>query len=85
VRPRKLLAELLAGNLTNVGFADFVALVEAFGFRQVRRSGSHHIFSRPGVRQLVNLQRVGGQAKPYQIRQVLRLIERYNLQLRDEP
>jgi len=31
----------------------------------------------------VNLQDVGGEAKPYQIRQVLRLVERYNLQLED--
>ena len=33
---------------------------------------------------LVNLQNVGGKAKPYQIRQFLRLVERYNLALRDE-
>jgi hypothetical protein len=32
---------------------------------------------------LVNLQNVNGQAKPYQIRQLLRLIERYNLQMED--
>lgn len=85
MKPRRLLAHLLAGNLSNVAFADFVALVEAFGFRRVSVSGSHHIFTRPGVRQLVNIQRVAGQAKAYQIRQVLRLVERYNLQLRDEP
>jgi hypothetical protein len=33
----------------------------------------------------LNLQDVGGEAKPYQIRQLLLLVERYNLQLRDEP
>jgi hypothetical protein len=32
----------------------------------------------------VNLQDVGGQAKPYQVRQVLRLVERYGLQLKDD-
>ena len=37
----------------------------------------------PTIPELVNLQDVGGQAKPYQIRQVLRLIERYNLKLED--
>jgi hypothetical protein len=31
----------------------------------------------------VNIQNVGGQAKPYQVRQVLRLVERYNLRLED--
>jgi hypothetical protein len=32
----------------------------------------------------INLQEVDGKAKPYQIRQFLRLIERYNLRLEDE-
>jgi len=30
---------------------------------------------------LLNLQEVRGEAKPYQIRQFLRIIERYNLQM----
>jgi hypothetical protein len=34
--------------------------------------------------ELLNLQAVGGEAKPYQIRQFLRLVERYNLRLEDE-
>ncbi len=33
--------------------------------------------------ELVNLQDVHGQAKPYQLRQLLRLIERYDLQLEE--
>ncbi len=36
------------------------------------------------VPELVNLQEVGGKAKPYQIRQFLRLVERHNLTLGDE-
>lgn len=43
--------------------------------------GSHHIFARDGVRELVNLQEVGGQAKPDQVKQLLSLVERYNLSL----
>lgn len=39
------------------------------------------IYVHPAVPELVNLQNVKGQAKPYQVRQLLRLIERYNLQL----
>lgn len=57
---------------------------EAFGFRLSRISGSHHIFVQPQVPELVNLQNVGGKAKPYQIRQFLKLVERYNLKLEDE-
>jgi hypothetical protein len=48
-----------------------------------RTEGSHRIYLHPTIPELVNLQDVGGQAKPYQIRQVLRLIERYNLKLED--
>ncbi len=61
-----------------------LALVEAFGFRLARVCGSHHIFVHHQVVELVNLQEVDGKAKPYQIRQFLRLVERYNLHLGDE-
>ena len=84
MKRRKLLARLAAGAMRNVAFDDFVGLVEAFGFSQVRQSGSHHIYSRPGVPQLVNLQDVNGEAKPYQIRQFLRLVERHNLTMEEE-
>jgi len=53
------------------------------GFRMQRTSGSHHIFVHPGLPELLNLQEVRGEAKPYQIRQLLRLVERYNLRLED--
>lgn len=59
-------------------------LVEAFGFVLSRVSGSHHIFTHPNVPELVNLQNVGGNAKPYQIRQFLKLVEVYNLKLEDD-
>jgi predicted RNA binding protein YcfA (HicA-like mRNA interferase family) len=80
---QKLLKKILAGS-KNIRFEEMVALVEAFGFRLARVSGSHHIFIHPGVDELVNLQNVNGQAKPYQVRQFLRLVERYNLRLEDE-
>jgi predicted RNA binding protein YcfA (HicA-like mRNA interferase family) len=60
-------------------------LVESFGFKLARVTGSHHIFVHPAVPELVNLQEVGGKCKPYQVKQVLKLVERYNLRLSDEP
>ena len=81
---RKLLARLAGGAVQNVAFGDLVSLVEGFGFQLARVSGSHHIFTHPAISELVNLQNVGGQAKPYQIRQFLRLIERYNMALEDK-
>jgi len=79
---RKLLQKILDGS-KNVRFQDMVALAQAFGFRLSRVSGSHHIFTHPGIPELVNLQDVHGQAKPYQIKQFLKLVERYNLMLEE--
>ena len=56
----------------------------AFGFHLSRVSGSHHIFVHPSVRELQNLQDVRGKAKAYQVRQLLQLVERYNLSLGGE-
>ena len=81
---RRLLRRLTRGSLHNVRFEHMVDLVEGFGFRLVRTSGSHHIFSHGAVPALLNLQRVQDEAKPYQIRQLLRLVERYGLRLEDE-
>ena len=77
---RKLLARI-EQNATNVAFNDFVRIVKGFGFVEDRVSGSHHIFKHAQVRELVNLQDYQGQAKPYQIRQFLKVVERYNLKL----
>ncbi len=81
---RRLLKRLSQGALRNIAFGDMIDLVEGFGFKLARVTGSHHIFSQPTIQELVNLQEVKGQTKPYQIRQFLRLVERYNLKLEDE-
>jgi len=77
---RKLLAKVLA-NSKNISFHEIVSLVEAFGFRLSRVNGSHHIFTHPQVREIVNLQDVHGKAKPYQVRQFLQIVEEYELTL----
>ena len=77
---QKTLEEARAGS-HNLRFGDVTRLVEGFGFRLARVSGSHHIFAHPSVPELVNLQAVDGKCKPYQVRQVLDLIDRYNLKL----
>ena len=56
-----------------------VALLGHFGFA-LRTAGSHHIFSREGVNEILNLQpRRDGTAKPYQVKQVRQMITRYRL------
>ena len=70
------MARLGAGHFKNVRFSDMTHLVEALGFVLVRTRGSHYLYSHPGMAELVKLQEVKGEAKAYQIRQVLRLVER---------
>jgi predicted RNA binding protein YcfA (HicA-like mRNA interferase family) len=81
---RKLLKKLLSGS-KNIRFDELVVLLEAFGFTLDRVTGSHHVFTHPDLRRPFPIQEVKGQAKPYQIRQFLKLIETYNLQLEAEP
>ena len=84
MKRRKLLEKLAQGALHNISFDDMKNLVEGFGFTLARVNSGHHIFTRPYIPQLANLQNVRGQAKPYQIRQFLRLVERYNLKLEED-
>lgn len=84
LKRKKLLRRFAQGAYQNVSFNDMQKLVESFGFRFVRREGSHHIYTHPGIKELVNMQEVSGEAKPYQIRQFLKLIEKYNLKVEDE-
>jgi predicted RNA binding protein YcfA (HicA-like mRNA interferase family) len=79
---RKLLEKILSGS-KNIRFSEAKALAEAYGFHLDRTSGSHHIFVHPDLPELVNLQNVKGKAKPYQIKQMLKIVERHNLILEE--
>lgn len=83
MKKAKLLRKLLSGS-KNISFSDAVTVAEAFGFRLDRINGSHHIFVHPEISELVNLQNNKGKAVPYQIKQLLQLIERYNLQMENK-
>lgn len=81
MKPSKLLRRLDSGSLHNVRFADMRRLVRAFGFRLARISGSHHLFVHRDLAEVVNLQDVRGEAKPYQIRQFLAVVQFHDLEL----
>ena len=80
-RYAKLLARLLSGTADRAfRFDDLCALLRRLGFAERHRGGSHHIFSRDGVPDILNLQpRGGGEAKPYQVRQVRDVVLKYGL------
>ncbi len=62
----------------NIRFNDLRALLIALGFEE-RTRGSHHIFRREGIGERINLQRIGSDAKPYQVRQLRRVIVAHEL------
>ena len=64
----------------NVRFSDLVSLVLHIGYTHSRTTGSHMIFTYPG-RPVLSLQPVRGKAKPYQVRQVLDVIEQYGIEV----
>ena len=75
----KLLARVLGGRSdSNIDFDDLRRLVEHLGFVE-RVRGSHHVFVRSGIHDMINLQREGRMAKPYQVRQVRAVITTYGL------
>jgi predicted RNA binding protein YcfA (HicA-like mRNA interferase family) len=80
---RKKLLQKILQNQKNVKFDDFINLIVGFGFQESRVSGSHHIFKSVKITELVNIQNVKGKAKPYQIKQFLAIIEKYNLNLEE--
>jgi hypothetical protein len=63
----------------NARFEEVCKAAEIFGFKFRGGKGSHRIFTRAGVKELLNFQNVKGMAKPYQVRQFIRIIEKYNL------
>ena len=66
----KTLERVLRGNAdANIRFGDLCALLSHLGFAE-RVRGDHHIFTRDGVAEILNLQPRGGKAKAYQVRQV---------------
>lgn len=75
----KLYADLLASPGRILAFRDFVALIEAFGFRHSRTKGSHKSFVHPDCPLLLVIQPKGKDAKRYQVREFLDMIEEYGL------
>ena len=75
----KLLLQILRGaSDANISFEGLRALLHWLGFGE-RIRGGHHIFTREGVAEILNLQPKGAQAKAYQVKQVRQVILKYKL------
>ncbi len=71
--------EGLKRNPKNVRFDKLCAVAKAFGFHFRGGKGSHRIYVREGIREILNFQNVDGKAKPYQVRQFIKIVEKYGL------
>jgi len=76
---KRRLYEELKKSPKNVRFERLCMVAEVFGFRLRGGKGSHRIYVRDGVGEILNFQNVGGKAKPYQVRQLIKIIEKYDL------
>ncbi|MDO9227105.1 MAG: type II toxin-antitoxin system HicA family toxin [Pseudomonadota bacterium] len=75
----KSLWQILSGKSDqNVVFTDLIYVLESLGFKK-RIKGSHHLFSKDGVEEIINIQPVDGKAKTYQVKQVRAVIVKYQL------
>lgn len=73
----KLLVKILLGvSDANIPFDQLCQLLCSLGFEE-RIRGSHHIFSKAGIEEILNLQPKQGKAKAYQVKQVRAVILKY--------
>lgn len=83
-KQNKLLTKILLGNAdANIPFEQLCQLLKNLGFDE-RIQGSHHIFTKEGIEDILNLQPKQGKAKPYQVKQIRNLILKYKLGKKDE-
>ena len=73
------LFEHLKNNPRHIRFELLCRAAEKFGFSYRGGRGSHRIYVREGIREMLNFQDVGGKAKPYQVKQLCKIIEKYSL------
>ncbi len=75
----KLLIKILRGNSdANIPFDQLCQLLSSLDFAE-RIRGSHHIFSKAGIEEILNLQPLQGKAKAYPVKQVRTMILKYRM------
>jgi hypothetical protein len=71
--------KLLSGfSDRNMDFDELKSILIKLRFEE-RTKGSHHIYFKEGVEEIINIQPLNGKAKPYQVKQIRELIIKYKL------
>jgi len=77
---KRVFDAVLAGR-GSINFRDLERLLLRLRFRLDRTRGSHRIYLHPKVSRPLNIQPMGKDAKPYQVRQVRDMIIEFDLKL----
>ncbi|HYV92409.1 MAG TPA: type II toxin-antitoxin system HicA family toxin [Chitinophagales bacterium] len=78
---KKVFGKIMQGNADrNIDFDDLCKLLDELSF-EFRIKGSHHIYYKNGVDEIINIQPDGSKAKAYQVKQVRNLILKYKLSI----
>ncbi|MFW5771668.1 MAG: type II toxin-antitoxin system HicA family toxin [Spirochaetota bacterium] len=78
-RYTKVKERILSGTSDrNIDFTEICQLLIRLGFNE-RIKGSHHIFTKNNVVEIINLQPRGNKAKPYQVKQIRDILVKYRL------
>ena len=64
----------------NIIFTDLCKLFDIMEF-EGRINGSHHIYYREDIPEILNFQPDGNMAKPYQVKQARNFIKKYDLEV----
>ena len=83
VKPAKLYAQLLVAQQGTISFRGFERLLLAFGFEPVRQKGSHKSYKHVKAQRMLVVQPRGNDAKDYQVRQFLDMVQEHGLTIED--
>ena len=75
----KFLVSILSGTKDkSIVFSDLRSLLTRLGF-DCRIKGDHFIYTKENIDEILNIQPLGNNAKPYQVKQVRNIILKYQL------
>jgi predicted RNA binding protein YcfA (HicA-like mRNA interferase family) len=82
-RIAKIVEKILQGRSDqNIAFDDLCRVLDRAGFTRRAGKGSHCIYYKEGVDEIINVQPKGSLAKAYQIKQVRDLLVKYRIEVK---
>jgi predicted RNA binding protein YcfA (HicA-like mRNA interferase family) len=76
---RQKLIEKSRMNPAGIRFREICLLAEHLGFSRRGGKGSHVVYEREGIVEILTFQDRKGMAKPYQVKQLLAVMNKYDL------